>query len=90
MTHAQFKKVQLDHLIDVILEAGGDVNHAARRLANDYPTNNVQDYMTIEQSELDNRSLPAQLYLFVLSRSYTAVTRRTFFQLRRHAHVTGA
>ena len=90
MTHAPFKKVQLDHLIDVILEAGGDVNHAARRIANDYPTNNVQDYMTIEQSELDNRSLPAQLYLFLLSRSYTAVTRRTLFQLRRHANVTGA
>ena len=57
MTCAQFKKVQLDHLIDVILEAGGDVNHAARRIANDYPTDNVQDYMNIEQSELDNMNL---------------------------------
>ena len=57
MTHAQFKKVQLDHLIDVILEAGGDVNHAERRITSDYPTDNVQDYMKIEQSELDNMNL---------------------------------
>ena len=28
MTHATFKKVQLDHLIDVILEAGNDPDHA--------------------------------------------------------------
>ena len=29
MTCAQFKKYQLDHLIDVILDAGGDPDHAA-------------------------------------------------------------
>ena len=42
MTHAQFKKVQLDHLVDVILEAGGDDDHAARRIADEYPTDNIQ------------------------------------------------
>ena len=57
MTHAQFKKVQLNHLIDVILEAGGDVDHAARRIADDYPTGNVQDYMNTERSELDDMIL---------------------------------
>ena len=29
MTHAQFKKIQLDHLINEILEAGGDPDHEA-------------------------------------------------------------
>ena len=29
MTRAQFKEAQLDHLVDVILEAGGDIDHAA-------------------------------------------------------------
>ena len=57
MTCAQFKKVQLDHLIDVILEAGGDVDHAARRITDDYPTDNIQDYMNIKRSELDNMIL---------------------------------
>ena len=41
----------------MILEAGGDVDHAARRIADDYPTDDVQDYMNIEQSELDNMNL---------------------------------
>ena len=57
MTHAQFKKVQLDHLIDAILEAGGDNDHAARRIADEYPTDNVQDYMNNERSELDDMIL---------------------------------
>ena len=29
VARAQFKKYQLDHLIDVILDAGGDPDHAA-------------------------------------------------------------
>ena len=57
ITHAQFKKAQLDHLIDVILKAGGDPDHAAQRIADDYPTTNVQDYTNIEHNELDNMNL---------------------------------
>ena len=51
----------IDHLIDVTLEAGGDVDHAARRIADDYPTDNVQEYMNIERSELDNMNLTKSL-----------------------------
>ena len=47
MTHAQFKKIQLDHLIDMILEANGDVNHAYCQVADTYPTDNIQDYMNL-------------------------------------------
>ena len=37
IAHAQFKKYQLGHLIDVILDAGGDPDHAARWVADLYP-----------------------------------------------------
>ena len=57
ITRAQFKKTQLDHLIDVILEADGDPDDPARRIADDYPTNNVQDYTNLTRSELDNMVL---------------------------------
>ena len=57
ITCAQFKKAQLDHLINVILESSGDSDHAAQRIANDYPTTNVQDYTNIECNELDNMNL---------------------------------
>ena len=43
----------------------------------------------IEPSDKGNirrKSLPAQFHLFVLSRSYTALTHRTFFHLRRCMH----
>ena len=57
MTRAQFKKAQLDHLVDVILEAGGDIDHAARRIADTYPTDNVHDYTNIDRTELDAMNL---------------------------------
>ena len=53
MTHAQFKKAQLDHLADEILEAGGDIDHAAQNIADTYPTTNIHDYTNINQPELD-------------------------------------
>ena len=31
-TRGAFKKAQLDHVIDIILEAGGDPDHVFRRL----------------------------------------------------------
>ena len=57
MTHAAFKKTQLDHVIDIILEAGGDPDHVFHRIADFYPIENVQDYLNIDQNELNNMSL---------------------------------
>ena len=34
-THAQFKKIQLDYLIDVILEANGDADGAYHHIADE-------------------------------------------------------
>ena len=56
-THAVFKKTQLDNVIDIILKAGGDPNHVFHRIAEFYPIDNVQDYLNIDQNELDNMSL---------------------------------
>ena len=52
-TRAQFKKVQLDHLIDVILEADGDADDDYHHIANEYLARNVQDYINIKKDELD-------------------------------------
>ena len=38
MTHAAFKKIQLDHVIDIILEAGGDPDHVFRHIADFIPS----------------------------------------------------
>ena len=57
MTRANFKKRQLDHLIEVILEASGDIDHPAQRIAEEYPANNVQDYINIDRTELDSMDL---------------------------------
>ena len=57
MTHSTFKKAQLDHVIEIILEAGGDRDHPARHIADEYPASNVQDYININQSELDSMIL---------------------------------
>ena len=43
MTRTAFKKTQLDHVIDVILETVGDPDHAYHRIADQYPTDNVED-----------------------------------------------
>ena len=57
VTHANFKKRQLDHLIDVIFEANGDDDHPACQTADEYHANNVQDYINIDQAELDTMEL---------------------------------
>ena len=57
VTHANFKKRQLDHLLDVILEANGDDDHPTRRIADEYHATNVQDYININQAELDTMEL---------------------------------
>ena len=57
VTRANFKKQQLDHLIDVIMEANGDVDHPACQIADEYPANNVQDYIIINRTELDMMEL---------------------------------
>ena len=57
VTCANFKKRQLDHLIDIILEANGDDDHPARRIADEYHANNVQDYINIDWAELDTMEL---------------------------------
>ena len=57
VTRANFKKRQLDHLIDVIKEADGDTDHPACRIAEEYPVNNVQDYIIIDRTELDTLEL---------------------------------
>ena len=57
ITRAQFKKTQLDHLIDVILEAGGDADDPARRIADDYPMTNIQDYTNLMRAELGSMTL---------------------------------
>ena len=57
MTRAAFKKTQLDHVIDIILEAGGDPDHVFHRIADFYPADNVQDYVNIDRNELDNMNL---------------------------------
>ena len=58
VTCANFKKRQLEHLIDVILEANGDDDHPAHRIADEYHATNVQDYINIDQVELDTMELP--------------------------------
>ena len=57
VTCATFKKAQLDHLIKVILEAGNDADHPAHCIADDYPANNIQDYINIDHTELDAMTL---------------------------------
>ena len=57
VTRTNFKKRQLDHLIDVILEANGDDDHPACRIADEYHATNVQDYINIDQKELDTMEL---------------------------------
>ena len=52
-TRAQFKRAQLDHLIDAILEADSDADDAYHCIANEYPARNVQDYINIEKGKLD-------------------------------------
>ena len=52
-THAQFKKAQLDLLIDIILEANSDADDAYHHIADEYLARNVQDYINIEKDELD-------------------------------------
>ena len=48
-TRAQFKRAQLDHLIDIILEADGDADDAYHRIANEYLARNVQVYINIKK-----------------------------------------
>ena len=48
---------QLDHLIDVIMEANRDVDHPARRIADEYPANKDQDYINIDRTELNAMEL---------------------------------
>ena len=57
VTRANFKKRQLDHLIDVILEANGDDDHPACRIADEYHATNIQDYINIDRTELDTMEL---------------------------------
>ena len=57
VTRANFKKRQLDHLIQVILEASGDIDHPACRIAEEYPANSVQDYVNINRTELNSMDL---------------------------------
>ena len=57
MTRATFKKTQLDHVIDVILETAGDPDHSYRHIADQYPTDNVEEYMNLYRSELDTMIL---------------------------------
>ena len=56
-TRAAFKKAQLDHVIDVILEADRDPDHVFRRIEHFYPIDNVQDYVNIDKNELDIMNL---------------------------------
>ena len=57
MTHAAFKKTHLGHLINFILETAGDPDHAYHHIADQYPTDNVEDYMNLDQSKLDSMNL---------------------------------
>ena len=57
MTRTAFKKTQLDHVIDVILESAGDPDHAYHRIADQYPTDSVEDYMNLDRSEIDTMIL---------------------------------
>ena len=56
-TRAAFKKAQLDHVIDIILEADRDPDHVFHRIADFYPVDNVQDYVNIDKNELDIMNL---------------------------------
>ena len=53
MTCLTFKESQLEYLIDVILDANGDANHAYHHIVDMYPTDNVYDDSNINQVELD-------------------------------------
>ena len=57
VTSANFKRRQLDHLMDVILEANSDDDHPARLIAGEYNATSVQDYINIDQGELDTMEL---------------------------------
>ena len=41
----------------MILEAGGDADDPARRIADDYPMTNIQDYTNLTRNELDSMVL---------------------------------
>ena len=57
VTRANFKKTQLDHLINVILEANGDDDHPSCLIAGEYNATSVQDYINIDRTELDTMEL---------------------------------
>ena len=57
LTRSTFKKAQLDHVIEIILEAGGDPDHPASQITDEYPASNVQDYINIDCTELDSMML---------------------------------
>ena len=67
ITRALFKKYQLDHLIDVILDAGGDPDHAAQRVADLYATDNVQDYIYITEMDLSAWTLTKSNNIYTLT-----------------------
>ena len=75
MTHTAFKKTQLDHVIDVILKTAGDPDHAYCRIADQYPTDDVEDYMNIDRSELDTK---------ILSKSTTTDTVTISNAMKKH------
>ena len=54
LTHCTFKKAQFDQVIEILLEAGGDPDHSARHIADEYPASYVHDYINIDQNELDS------------------------------------
>ena len=56
-TRGAFKKAQLDHVIDIILEADRDPVHVFCQIADFYPIDNVQDYVNIDKNELDIMNL---------------------------------
>ena len=57
MTHALFKKVQLDHVLDSILEGGGNPDDVYHCVTATYPTKNIHDFINLDCSELDTMSL---------------------------------
>ena len=73
ITHVQFKKIQLNHVIDVILEAGGDPADAYQHIADAYLTDNIHDYLNIDHTELD---------AMILTKSGTSNEISSLFQMQ--------
>ena len=56
-TRAATRKAQLDHLLDMVLDAQGDKDHVVRLIANAQDVTTALDVINISEADLQNMTL---------------------------------